>query len=56
MQELDALKPVAVRILHDGAKDRSILDGGDHLGALVKRGQLDGAELASLLQHLDGQR
>ena len=56
MQELDALKSVAVRILHDGAKDTSILDGGDHLRAFVKRRQFDGTELAGLLQHLYGQR
>ena len=42
--------------MHDGAKDTSILDGGDHLRAFVKRRQLDGSQLAGLLQHLNGQR
>ena len=56
MKELDALKSVAVRILHDGAQDSSFLDGGDHFGAFVKRRQLDRSKLAGLLQHLYRQR
>ena len=56
MEQFDALESIAVWILHDGTEDGSFLDGGDHFGALVKRRQLDGTELAGLLQHLYSER